>query len=125
MQPHTDLDQAIAAARRAATVHRPTDGAVDGAAPGDPERLADAGAAQMGSLHAGLCDALLSEVRLEVARRIPPARTSHEQAIVACRGWVRSVLHLTGPPQFLLTPLDVQYGLSFGFGCLIRSLELE
>ena len=73
-----DLDAAVAAAR-GLTEHRPTD--ADGrAAPADPAELRAAVSQQMGDLRAELFDALMAEVRLEVARRLAPARTSRDSS---------------------------------------------
>ena len=67
---------------------RPT--ATDGASPvarADVEKMV---AARAGDLRAELLDALLSELRLEVARRVPPAPVSADRASSTCSPLVRN-----------------------------------
>ena len=87
---HTGLAETIAEVRSASTDHRPTDAAACGAPPGRPDQLEEAVAAQTGSLRSELFEALLSEVRLEVARRIPPARATRDQSAGTCAQLVRN-----------------------------------
>ena len=77
-QSRAGLDETVAAAQRS-TDHRPADRA-DGAAPIDRDALRAAVAEQAGTLRSELCDALMSEVRLEVARRMPPARLTRDSS---------------------------------------------